>query len=389
MYKNRTQNSGRPQTLDPEFPLPYLQLNGRQHARHLWDQPSKKNAVLGCSVCSELGKCGGLQLDPAAYDCLEFCCRNSQACAWACPNQSNYVDKVREIGGFGLENIPRAPELTAPDIPRLVPIIYHRNSRQTPAECGAVALPLYKFFDRSTKSPCFTKPVDLFEAFCIQPNVTILLTGIAKDPPLERWWLLGESRRLAIIRAMKSAGVGLVTTPNYSLVINRPRQDNLHAIKRIGIVHEEFLREGVPAALHTNGRTQSDFDRWSTYINARSEVTHIAYEFATGPGRSDRLDLHTNWLVELAKSVDRPLHLIVRGGKKVLPILFRAYAQVTFLDTSIFIKTIKRQRASRRDDGTLSWIEAPTEPGAPVDNLFTENFQAVSKWMDEQKFSIN
>jgi hypothetical protein len=72
-----------------------------------------------------------------------------------------------------------------------------------------------------------------------------------------------------VIRALKAAGVGLVTTPNYSLFLDRPRWDDMHAMKRIALMHEEFLAEGMPAALHVNGRTDSDFRHWGSYVTAR------------------------------------------------------------------------------------------------------------------------
>jgi hypothetical protein len=54
----------------------------------------------------------------------------------------------------------------------------------------------------------------------------------------------------------------MATTPNYSLFVDRPRWDDLHAMKRIAIVHGEFLEAGMPGALHVNGRTDRDFERW-------------------------------------------------------------------------------------------------------------------------------
>ena len=136
-------------------------------------------------------------------------------------------------------------------------------------------------FDRRSGAPRFTDHAALCTAFAIKPGTTIVLTGTDRDPPLERWWGLGEAKRRTIIRALKGAGVGLVTTPNYSLFLDRPRWDDLHAMMRIAIVHEEFLREGMPAALHVNGRTETDFRRWTAYVAARPEITHLAYEFTT------------------------------------------------------------------------------------------------------------
>ena len=122
-------------------------------------------------------------------------------------------------------------------------------------------------------------------------------------------------RRAEALRAMRMGGVSFMTTPNYSVTLNVPRWDDLYAIKRIGLIHAEMIGEGMPTALHVNGRTDTDFRRWAEFIAARDEVTHIAYEFTTGTGWVRRRDHHAAWLCGLARDVGRPLHLVVRGGK--------------------------------------------------------------------------
>ena len=62
----------------------------------------------------------------------------------------------------------------------------------------------------------------------------------------------------------------------------------------------------------------------------------------------------------------------------VLPLLARAFAGVTVLDTSIFMKTMKRQRASPRGNRALDWKGSPTLRGAPIDELFDDNCRIVT-----------
>lgn len=243
-------------------------------------------------------------------------------------------------------------------------------------------------FDRRTGEPRFTSHDELCRAFGIQLSTTILLTGTDRDPPLERWWGFGEGIRRQIIRSLRAIGTSLVTTPNYSLFIDRPRWDDFHAMKRIAIIHEEFLREGLAAALHVNGRTETDFDRWTTYIAERPEITHIAYEFATGTGRTGRREQHTTWLTNLAAAVDRPLHLIVRGGTEILPILSQSFENLTFLDTSTFMKTMMRQQAYPKSNAALGWRQSPTAPGALVDDLFAENSRMMESWVGDLTQSL-
>ncbi len=359
--------------------------NNRPELR-LWHDSAKNTPGLGCNLCREFELCGGLRVNTAFFDCLRFCCHNSENCDRVCRNNSDFVDRVREIGTFDLQNVPRAPILEAPMMPYFIPVVFHGNRRSMPINSEAVALPLFRMFNRKDSKPLFNEYTALCEDFVIQPGTKIILTGTAKDAPLERWWGLGGEKRRTIIRALKSAGVGLITTPNYSLFVDRPRWDDLHSIKRIAIIHEEFLREEMPTGLHVNGRTEADFERWIDYINTRPEITHISYEFTTGTGYAKRYKQHAIWLATIAKNVSRPLHLVVRGNSKVLPVLANAFAHISFLETSSFMKTVKRQRAHITANGALNWRASPTDSGATLDALFAHNLATVKKSMVD--FSI-
>jgi len=246
-----------------------------------------------------------------------------------------------------------------------------------------VALPLYKMFNRRAGSLRFPSHEALCTEFGLAAGTPVILTGTDQDPPLERWWSFG-SRRREIVRGLKTMGVALTTTPNFSLFVDVPRHIDLHAIKRIALVHGEFLEEGLPAALHVNGRSETDFRRWGAYIRARPEVTHLAYEFTTGTGRAARRDLHAEWLTGVAIAAGRPLDLIVRGGIDVLPRLTAVFSRVSVLETWSFMKTMKRQRAVPRPSGNPGWQRAPSAVGAPLDPLFAVNLAEVRRWIERE-----
>ena len=347
------------------------------HERRLWYNSETETESLGCTTCRDRGICGGLRVQAPLFDCLNLCCGNTQDCDRVCPNHPDFVDRVREVRTFSLNNVPRGPVLSAPELPHLVPMIYHRTGRTNYPNAHAVALSLYTQFDRGSACPRHQSKCSLSETFVVPPSAEIIVSGVERDRPVERWWQLGEKVRIKIIRAMIASGVGLVTTPNFSLFTDRPRHDNLHAMKRIATVHEEFLRTGMPAALHVNGRTDTDFLRWAEYIVARPEVTHIAYELTTGTSWKDRRSWHAAWFVGLAGAVGRPLHLILRGGVAQIPMLAGAFSGLTLIDTSVFLKTMKRQRAYVRMNGTVGWERYPTKKGASLDDLFETNLRIV------------
>lgn len=73
--------------------------------------------------------------------------------------------------------------------------------------------------------------------------------------------------------------------------------------------------------------------------------------------------------------MSRPLKLVVRGGLEILPILTGAYDAVTVIETSAFMKAMKRQRAVLNGNCGLSWESVPTAADAPLDDLFEHNFR--------------
>jgi hypothetical protein len=347
--------------------------------RRLWHDGGRQSLSLGCARCPDQGVCGGLQVECGVFDCLGFCCQNPADCDTVCRKKPDeFARRVREVGGFAFSNVPRAPVLQAPSLPKLVPILFHACKRVAPFQAASVVcLPLYRVLRRQDGNTRYGNPLDLAEGFGISRGMSVILTGTATDPPLERWWSLGPLRRDAI-RALRGLNIALVTTPNYSLFIDQPRWDDLHSMKRIALVHEEFLSEGLPAALHVNARTERDWSRWRDYIVARAEVTHIAFEFATGAGCAGRIEWHADELVRLAADVGRPLHLVVRGGGKVLPALMTAFSDITVLETSAFIKTMHRQRAALTSTGMVNWRQSATKPTETLDALLTENWHVVA-----------
>jgi len=352
----------------------------RRHLQRLWSDVAANTPSLGCGRCPERSLCGGLHVRAAAFDCLsQACCNSPDACDRVCRRKAtNFAERFREVSGFAFDDVPRARRLQADHLPLAVPVLYNASRREQPFSASAVCLPLYKVIGRRGPTVAYPDRRALEAGFLFAEGVPVILTGTDTDPPLERWWSLGSDGRRAAIRSLRDLGVSMVTSPNFSLFSDQPRWDDLHSMKRIALAHNEFLAEGMPAALHVNARTDRDYERWSEFLAGRPEITHLAFEFGTGAGAAGRIHWHASKLTLLAANVNRPLHLVVRGGIGVLPLLASRFARLTILDTSTVMKTAKRQRATMKTDGTLVWNAWPTLPGAPLDDLLAENWCVVS-----------
>ena len=336
------------------------------HDRDSWP------CAIGCFTCPYFRDCGGLNIDAQIFDCLHFCCGGDPGCTRVCRNNQWFVDQYWEVDGFELDDLPRGPVHLHAIPCDIIPMIYHGGNRRGPCAADAICLRLADLVDFRAGAARFETRRDLADQFKIREDTHILLSGVDHDTRVERWWAL-EDRRIGIIRQFKKLGIELVTTPNFSMVLDRPRTDDIHAIKRIGIVFAELIAGGLATALHVNGRTDRDFERWGDFIREREEVGVLSYEFITGPGRKDRRRQHIGWLGALARAAGRPLDIVIRGDPDLIPQLRKNFRRVIYVETTSFMKTVVRKRALRQGNANLLWPSFPTARQAPLDGLLEHN----------------
>ena len=275
----------------------------------------------------------------------------------------------------GFDNAPRTNANGVPPLPLIVPFVDHRYGRAAILDEPVVALSLYELVNMATGKVHVASRAELAARFLIAEGAQVVVSGVDKDGPVERWWELKDRR--SILTALKELGSILVTTPNYSVLTDVPRTDNLHAMKRILLAWTEMAAAGLAAALHVNGRTEHDYSRWGHLITERPEIEILAFEFATGCGRGERIDWHVAQLCALADRVGRPLAIVVRGGGRKLDALRQHFAQVSLVETEAFARTIRRRRAYITEAGRLKWAKFTTPIGAPIDDLFAHNVRSV------------
>lgn len=343
----------------------------------LWDDPDNASLALGCWACIDRGSCGGAHKGASFFDCDDYCrCADKSTCDLVCRgNPAAFVARVREVDGLKLMDSPRGAHITVDPLPAMVPLIEHRSARSGRLNFPIVAVPLYALIDLHRGTLKVRDREALATQFGIDPAARLVVSGVARDRKIERYWELAN--REAMLDELRSLEVSLVTPPNFSVLTDVPRYDNLHAMKRILLTCMEMANAGLPVALHLNARTEYDYRSWTELLADRTEIECVAFEFATGAGRGSRIDWHVAQLGELAASAGRPLRLIARGGVRVLEPLRRAFNGVTVIDTDAFNKTRCRRQAFFTDAGRLLWRGHSTEAGAPLDDLLEHNIATL------------
>src|SRR4029077_20836479 len=334
---------------------------------------------LGCADCYLKRICGGLRVKGGAIDCQRFCCHRVDCQIVCFNNPANYAKRLKEIGGFELDNIPRCEPVAFGRIRGLAPLVHHAYSRKKELCSEIIALSLYELLDRDGAPKYFSRE-DIAKNFRISPKAKLLISGVHKDRFLERVWRSSHRNSIAVM--LKSIGVAAFTPPNFSVYNNVPRPENLYNIKRICLLSWEFLAAGVPTALHINACTDADYERYVEFLSARTEFQSISFDFITGPGYPSRMGWHIRKLIELRNQVRRQMQLVLRGGTPALPALSGAYSDIVVIDSTPLHTALHRHRMVFGNDGHIKIVENHLPKGTPVDELLSDNVAAAKSQID-------
>src|SRR5262249_18289984 len=197
------------------------------------------------------------------------------------------------------------------------------------------------------------------------------------EQPIEHFW--SAARGSTFLGELAALRPELVTTPNFSLFSDTPRDDNLYNMKRIAICWYELASRGIPTSLHLNARTDRDWDRWTDFLVGHPEITSVAFEFGTGAAPLLRGRWYVRQLQKLANAVGRPLQLVVRGGRHFLSDLRSHFSEEALIATYPLMKAQKRRRLVIRPGGKLAWQRMPYSKGEKLDTLFLENLSVYGR----------
>lgn len=333
---------------------------------------------LGCQHCVERGICGGIRSSAGSLNgCRDFCdCADPHQCRWVCPkNPIKYYLRKNEINGFNFDDVPFAEPVAITKLPDFASVIYARVLGNEILNLPIAALPFSAAFADVNRRP-IAYTAEEIAARCNVRARKWILTGVEPDRRVERWWKL-DNRREAL-EAARRAGVILATTPNFSSIIDVPRPDNLHALKRILICWEEIQNAGIAGAVHLNGRTDHDMQRLADFIREHKEIEFVACEFLTGAAKSGCAQSYLDRIKRLVTNVDRPLKLVTRGGFAYMSTLESLFCHVIYLDAAAFTKTHRRKSATVLPSGKIKWSHYGTAPGEPLVALLRHNLSRVA-----------
>lgn len=308
------------------------------------------------------------------------CYCNGRECNSVCPFKLDFCQWLAEVNGLCFDNLVQLGQDPL-GLPQYIPLIHHGYRRNKPLDWPVVAVETYEVFrlQEGRYRAIAQTPDELRKAFCLAPNVKMLLLGTADDSPLERYW--EYRRRDDAARQLAPLAVLAAIGPNFSHFLDVPRTDNLFNRKRQLICLGEFHQAGICPIPHLSAVAPGDWRFWQQYLAKHPSVSAVAVEFQTGnknhaEGRKvlDRLAL-------MQQQVGRSLHLVVVGGGQFVEYATQRFARLTLVDSAPFIAAVKR-RAFEERVGRRSWRETFTLIRQPLDDLLLANITAYSCWVD-------
>jgi hypothetical protein len=212
-------------------------------------------------------------------------------------------------------------------------------------------------------------------------EAALIISCVAEDHILEAYWSAG--RGAGIEEQLARLGPALVTSPNFSLFNDVPRWDNFHNMKRIALCWYELAAQNLAVALHINGRTDQDWQRWFDFLKTHHEIDCIAFEFKTGPAAPARGQWYANKLGELSGRLGRKMRLVMRGGRQYIQALRPNFDHLTFVTTDPVMRTFKRRRLVRSENGRARWVRNPLPHGHAIDRLLQSNIDNFTEVVEE------
>jgi hypothetical protein len=337
----------------------------------------------GCRNCYFFRTCGGIQPEQTLLDCFDhYCCGGKTDCDEVCPNNGDFIRRVREVGGLRFDDVLTLAQRPV-ELPRYMPLIHHGYSHKTALALPVAALDTYQVFGfRNGKYRAVADDAEsLRRAFGLSPTTRIVLRGTAKDRRLEHYWTYRKRDRVA--EQISRLGIDLFVAPNFSHFLDVPRTDNLFNRKRQLICVTELAGIGSCIVPHLSAVTPGDWRFWEKYLEANDSVRYVAIEFQTGnknPLEGRQVIQH---VARIQTVVGRPLHPLVIGGTQFVRDFAKSFSAFTVIDSSPFIKAVKRQKHDSKG-AKKPWAETFTLIGQGIETIILDNLRGHAKWIEDQ-----
>ncbi|MFO1514942.1 MAG: DUF4417 domain-containing protein [Verrucomicrobiota bacterium] len=341
----------------------------------------KTMGMNGCRNCRIYAQCGGHHL-PVIFQtgCANYVGSEPTDTDDMNPHfAERFWQLWEDVDGLYDYSVGPLRSMSAAGLPRYIPQLQGRSLHPSrPLQLKVVALRLFQVIGlrRGGYGVKYKTAAELRAAYRLAPDTRVILVGVDKDRPLERFWQHHGSQVCEAI-----AGLNLeVTIPNYSFFTCVPSFQILRNRKRILLVAERLSKAGVRVALHLNAITEADWAFWVDFLREHTEVATVALEFQTGPlANHARGQQAFDELDNLLDRVGRPLHVLLVGAARFYLQARERRWNFTIIDSEPYMFAQHRRLLEKGKSGNFALRLVPTSAGAPVYHLFEANLRSYEK----------
>lgn len=338
-----------------------------------------------CAECVFLKDCGGLDGDDFKKGCFQRCDRRCRevVCDCVCPCAPVKFDEAwQEVGGICKppRHCHQQPSGKLP--PYYVPQIIHGSNRSNAFDARWVSVPLHSIlsFGRRGCEVRFESKDALCEAMKISGSSRIILSSVSHDWVIEQFW--ADHRYRSLLPRLSALEFDAVTVPNFSFMLDTPRTNALYNLSRIFCLIERMSDSGITTVPHINASTDGDWRKWENVVRSVPNIKMIGMEFQTGLSDRTRGSRFLQRLDRLQQASGRRLHPIAAGGAGWMRELASISDTFTAIDSTPFMKTVKRQAAiAFTQGGRPHWHTRRTSESEPLDELLLENVEVHRKFV--------
>ena len=318
--------------------------------------------------------------------CMSYCtCEDvsREVRTSSCPAQDGGTTSsgiAKSMAGIS-PTIPTARTVEMPRLPDWIPMLQGNLAR--PARMTALddclALPLtYALKGRGHATRARTRQEAVAELRSSAAPTDGCFPGVQEDPAVERIWPLPDISRIA--RQLLHAGAIFATSPDFSTILDCPRHDNLHAMKRnrMGLVSHDAGRfvHGAPCQWPHRSRLRS-LGRIHPAA-ARCEGHRVRIPDRHGPPSraptSTASALHGP-CVQCGRTGPDARGPRQRRGQRVH--FARSFKHVVFIDSTAYMRSMKRRRAFVSESGKVAYLPIRTSTTREARALLRHNIHTL------------
>lgn len=326
--------------------------------------------ALECARCGFLPRCEELSTRAPIFGCSSLCCGRPDVCTLACSRRPLRLHTlIRDVDGIEVRPYTGAI-CKVGSLPHYIPKLADRGGIVSTLPIRAVAVSLYDIVDMRSGLAVFESREAFLNHFKLPQAVKLVIDGAGTDEEVERFWSVLRPRETAT--SLRELVPALVTTPDFSVILNRPRPNDFVSLARILRCFEEMAVGGLPVSLHVHGRNVADYRYLADFIRRSPGVGVISASFATMAWSQVRRKWHARVLADFPEMVGRALRVTVRGGVRFIPHLAARFEQVIQLDSTAHLKA-KHWRQASELRGVLTWSQIDRDSTSSIQDIFVQN----------------